>query len=272
MIRSPRHLYRVGAQSFFLFFYNANYLFSNKSCLAPGLNCYACPLASLACPIGSLQHFIVLKRIPFLIIGFFLLIGGAVGRMICGWACPIGLLQDLLYRIPIKKWKIQLPYLNYLKYGVLFLLIILIPYVIREPLFCSLCLAGTLQGGLPLFLTDHGIRERAGAFFAIKGIIFFFFLLSFLFIKRSFCRFFCPLGAIYSLFNRHSYLHLSVDSGCVQCNQCQKICPMDILVYENPNQLDCIRCLECASCPHVNLSKGRRALRDEEANPLITIH
>lgn len=267
-MKSHGRLYRLGVQSFSLLLYNANYLFSFKACPTPGLNCYACPLASLACPIGSLQHFMLLRRIPFFLIGFFLLIGGTIGRMICGWACPIGLLQDLLYRIPVKKWQIRLPYLNYLKYGLLFLLVFLIPYVIREPIFCSLCLAGTLQGGLPLFLTDPGLREMVGVFFAIKGAILLFFLLSFLFIKRTFCRFFCPLGAIYSLFNSYSYLHLSVDSNCTQCNQCQKNCPMDICVYDDPNQFDCIRCLECTSCPHVNLSKGGRAQREERVDPL----
>lgn len=256
--------YRHGTQLGVFLLYNAGFLFSYKYCPVPGLNCYACPLASFSCPIGSLQHFMVLKRFPFLLLGFFILIGSTVGRMVCGWACPAGLLQDLLYKIPVKKVAIQFPPLRFLQYGVLFFLVLFVPFFIREPLFCRLCFMGTIQGGIPLALMDAGIRSMVGNLFYIKLAITGVFLLTFLLIKRPFCRFFCPLGAVYGLFNRVSFLRLHVGWGCTKCNECARVCPVDIRVYEDPNSSECIRCLACTSCVHVQLKKGGSVLKKKE--------
>ncbi|MEO0114221.1 MAG: 4Fe-4S binding protein [candidate division WOR-3 bacterium] len=78
-----------------------------KSIPEPVLNCYGGPLSVFACPMGSLQQIIGTHRIPFYILGFFVIIGILVGRMACAWVCPFGLLQDLLYKI--KSFKFDLP-------------------------------------------------------------------------------------------------------------------------------------------------------------------
>lgn len=78
-----------------------------KSIPEPVLNCYGGPLSVFACPMGSLQQIIGTHRIPFYILGFFVIIGIMVGRMACAWICPFGLLQDLLYKI--KTFKLDLP-------------------------------------------------------------------------------------------------------------------------------------------------------------------
>lgn len=78
-----------------------------KSIPEPVLNCYGGPLSVFACPMGSLQQIIGIHRIPFFIIGFFIIIGIVIGRMACAWICPFGLIQDLLYKI--KSFKISLP-------------------------------------------------------------------------------------------------------------------------------------------------------------------
>lgn len=258
------NIYRLPVQLSFLLFYNAGF-FTFKYCPIPGLNCYACPLATFACPLGSLQHFMVLKRVPFFLLGFFLLLGSTVGRMICGWACPAGLIQDLFYKIPVKKVHVLFLPLRYVKYGLLLLLILLAPYFLKEPLFCKLCFVGTLQAGIPLALTDDGIRGLIGSWFYVKLAITGLLLSMFLFVKRPFCRFLCPLGAIYALFNRISYLQLDVGGGCTECNKCKRVCPVDIKVYEDPNSPECIRCLECTACTHVVLKRGRRTQIKEEA-------
>jgi polyferredoxin len=71
----------------------------------PGLNCYSCPGALGACPIGSLQAELAAReiRFPLYVTGFLLAFGALFGRVVCGFLCPFGWVQDLLYKIPSKK-------------------------------------------------------------------------------------------------------------------------------------------------------------------------
>jgi ferredoxin-type protein NapH len=243
-----------------------------KGVCFPVLNCYACPLAAVACPIGSLQHFSAIHVFPFYTIGILGLVGSVVGRMTCGWICPFGFLQDLMYKIP--SFKIKMPkFFNYLKYVFLVGLVIMAPYITGEPWFSKLCPAGVLEAGIPLALLDEQIRRQVGTMFYMKIGILLAFLASFAFIKRPFCRAVCPLGAILSFFNSFSAYRMEIDgTQCIKCNKCQNKCPVDIKIYENPNSTSCIRCLECTDCACVsmkNIFKGpveeRKPLAEEIA-------
>jgi polyferredoxin len=77
------------------------------------------------------------------------------------------------------------------------------------------------------------------------------------FIKRPFCRVLCPLGHIFSLFNKVSLVKLEVAPGCDHCDACEKACPMGIKVYEDPNSSECIRCLSCTVCGNVKVGSRR---------------
>ena len=74
-----------------------------KQVCVPGLNCYSCPGAIGSCPVGALQAQLgrAKKSIPFYILGFLLLFGVLFGRLICGFLCLFGFIQDLLYKIPV---------------------------------------------------------------------------------------------------------------------------------------------------------------------------
>jgi polyferredoxin len=74
-------------------------------------------------------------------------------------------------------------------------------------------------------------------------------------IKRPFCRVICPIGAIYAPFNKVSLLRMTLKTrACRGCTLCTKVCPMNISVYEDPNQLECIRCFECKwACRHTDI-------------------
>ena len=90
-----------------------------KTVCVPGLNCYSCPAATGACPIGAFQAVIGSSRFKFsyYITGFFILLGMILGRFICGFLCPFGWFQDLLHKIPGKKFSTaRLKLLRYLKY------------------------------------------------------------------------------------------------------------------------------------------------------------
>lgn len=228
-----------------------------KGFCVPALNCYACPLALFACPIGTIQHFVGYGayHISLYAIGILGVIASAIGRMACGWVCPFGLLQDLLFKLRTRK--LSLPrWAAYGKYAALGFLVFLIPLFTKVPWFCKLCPAGALEGAFPMLLLDSSLRELVGALFALKMFILASFLTAMVLIKRPFCRTACPLGAIFSFFNRVSIFRLSVDrKKCTKCNKCHKVCPMDIKVYQNPNDIDCIRCLDCKPvCPEGAIS------------------
>ena len=68
---------------------------------------------------------------------------------------------------------------------------------------------------------------------------------------RPFCKWICPLGAVYALFNRVSLLQMKVDADkCVGCGKCESVCKMDVDVRKHPNHAECIRCGACVkACP-----------------------
>ena len=119
-----------------------------KAFCVPGLNCYSCPGALGACPIGSFQAVIASRdyKFTFYIVGFLMLMGAVFGRFVCGWLCPFGLVQDLLYKIPFVKKLRRLPgdrFLKYLKYVILAGFVIILPLTVLDivgqgqPWFCK---------------------------------------------------------------------------------------------------------------------------------------
>jgi ferredoxin-type protein NapH len=222
----------------------------SKGVPCPALNCYACPAAAFACPIGSIQHFIGRKKFPLYVLGVVGLVGALIGRASCGWFCPFGWFQELLYKLPVPKLRLPNRF-NWTRYVVLAVLVIAIPYVAREPWFCKLCPAGTLEAGIPMVLLSTDIRALVGAMYWIKLGILGIFLAWMSTTRRPFCRWVCPLGALWSPLNPISSFRLQVDQDrCIRCNRCQQFCPTDIRVYEDPDSGACIRCLECIRvCP-----------------------
>ena len=226
----------------------------SKSVCVPGLNCYSCPGAISGCPLGSLQNSIAnpLLKFPFYVVGLLLLFGLLLGRIVCGFLCPFGLIQELLYKIPVKKLKKNkiTYYLSYLKYFILIIFVILIPlyFIIVHsevvPAFCKyICPAGTLEAGVPLILANNELREVTGNLFLLKMMILVITIISVTAIYRAFCRFLCPLGAIYSLFNKISIFGVNVDMGkCTHCNKCVSTCKMDV---KKVGDHECIQCGEC---------------------------
>ena len=231
---------------------------SLKNICVPGLNCYSCPGALGSCPIGAMQSVLGSRnyRFTFYMVGFFMVVGALLGRFVCGWLCPFGLIQEILYKIPFFKRISTFPgdkLLRKLKYLILIVFVVLLPMFIVDlsgngaPYFCMLiCPAGTLEAGIPLVLANQILRDVIGWLFAWKIIILFVILLLSILIYRPFCRYLCPLGAVYSLFNPIAFYRIRIDKNkCDQCNGCSDSCPMNINVCENPNSLECVRCGAC---------------------------
>ncbi len=235
----------------------------SKFLCVPGLNCYSCPGALASCPIGSLQATLSAReyRISLYVAGLLVVFGTILGRFVCGFLCPFGLIQDLQFKIPFVRKIRRLPGekgLRWLRFVFLAIFVILLPMFViditglGEPWFCKfICPAGTLEGGVPLVLLNGAMRGAAGFLFKWKLLILIITLLSSIVIYRPFCRYVCPLGAIYGFFNKISFYHIKIDTEkCTKCGACQKACKLDIPVWKNPDSMDCIRCGDCKSvCP-----------------------
>ncbi len=236
---------------------------AKKLCL-PGLNCYSCPGALGSCPIGSLQATLTDRNysFAFYVIGFLILAGALAGRFICGWLCPFGLVQDLLHKIPFPKKLKKLPgdkILKYLKYVILIGFVIILPLTVLDiigqgkPWFCEyICPSGTLFAGIPLIASNPILQSVLGWLFTWKMTVLIVLVILSIMVFRPFCKYLCPLGAIYGLFNPVALYRFRIaDDKCTKCGLCQKACPVDIAVYKTPNSPECIRCGRCKSvCPH----------------------
>jgi ferredoxin-type protein NapH len=252
---------------------------AGKYVCLPGLNCYSCPGAIGSCPIGSLQNVLASykNRISLYVTGLILMFGLALGRWICGWLCPFGLIQDLLHKIPSKKIRIKkLSWLKYLKYAVLGVLVILLPMLAvnafgqGSPWFCKyVCPSGTVLAALPLAAANSGVSDNLGDLFILKASIAAAILILSVFIYRPFCRFLCPLGAIYGILNKVSLYRMRLsEDKCVKCGTCASVCRMEVDPVKSPNSAECIRCGDCAAaCPKGALCLGfadkeKRAVKD----------
>ena len=140
-----------------------------KNACVPGLNCYSCPGAAGACPIGSLQAVVGSWNFKFAyyVIGFLIFVGAILGRLVCGFLCPFGLIQDLLNKIPFPK-KIRTfkgdKLLRKLKYVIFLVFVILLPLFLTDimgqgaPYFCKLiCPAPNSSGKSTLLKAIAGV-------------------------------------------------------------------------------------------------------------------
>ena len=234
-----------------------------KQLCVPGMNCYSCTGGKGSCPIGALQAVIGSPKFKFsyYVVGFLFFVGALIGRGVCGYLCPFGLVQDLLHKIPFVK-KIETfkgdKALRKAKYLILLVFVILLPLFLVDiigqgaPYFCKLiCPVGMMEGGIPLVLMNKSMRGAIGFLYAWKGLILILTIFLSIVIYRPFCKYICPLGAIYSLFNSVSLFRYTLDhQKCIHCGRCKAVCEMQCDPVKNCNDLECIRCGKCKNaCP-----------------------
>lgn len=284
-IKNKMNFRRRCIQAVSALLYNANlpgfadgtiYKGRSKGVCVPGLNCYSCPGAIGSCPLGALQNALsnLPNKLPLYIIGFLLLAGVALGRVVCGFLCPFGLIQELLHKIPTPKLKKNrfTRVLSRLKYVVLAVFVAALPiwYAFAKgmpvPAFCKyICPAGTLEGGFFLVGMREEYRALTGVLFSWKAVVCMVILAGCIFVYRGFCRFLCPLGAIYSFFSRIALLAVRVDKNlCNECGLCVMACPMDIRQVGDHECIHCGRCV--SSCPKNAIYFGKERKANNENN------
>lgn len=255
-------------QLYFALLFNVNfkgfktgqiYRGATKNLCVPGINCYSCPGAVGSCPLGSMQGALSNGHTTiFYVFGIILLFSIIFGRMICAWLCPFGYIQELVYKVKTKKVKKSkfTRILSYLKYVILIVFVFIIPicYAIKDvpfPAFCKfICPAGTLEGAMGLLANkvNNSFFSMLGPLFTWKFLLMVSIIVGAIFVYRLFCRFLCPLGALYGLFNRFSIFGIKLDNAkCTNCSLCVNRCKLD--VYKVGDQ-ECISCGECIDvCP-----------------------
>lgn len=241
----------------------------SKHFCVPGLNCYSCPGAAGACPIGSLQAVIGgrTKNFSYYVMGTILLFGVLFGRLICAFLCPFGFVQDMLHKIPTPKLKPPKRLDKAMRWGKYIALaaVLILPAVLTDaygigaPFFCKyVCPVGTLGGGIPLLIANETVRSAVGFLFSWKMAILVLIVAGSILLYRPFCKYICPLGAIYGLLNRFSIYQMRVDNdSCIHCRKCENVCKMGVNVTQDINSAECIRCGLCKSvCPTHSIKSG----------------
>ena len=246
-----------------------------KYACVPGFNCYSCPGAIGACPLGSIQNALASSghQAGWYVLGILSLFGVILGRTICGWLCPLGLIQELLHKIPtpkIKKSRITRA-LSWLKYILLAVFVVAIPlwYGLKHnmplPGFCKyICPAGTFEGAMGLLSNpaNTGKFSMLGILFTRKFVIMLVIGLLCVFCYRTFCRFICPLGAIYGCFNRFNVIGVKVDSSrCNSCGSCVRSCGMDVRHVGDHECINCGKCMEVCAQKAISIKAGSYTIK-----------
>ena len=238
-----------------------------KYACVPGLNCYSCPGAVASCPLGALQNALNKRNfeVPFAVLGFFFIFGSLFGRLVCGWLCPFGLVQDLLHKIPLFMKRKQLPKHHILKYGKYVTLVglvligsaFLFTGFAKIPAFCKfLCPSGTLFGAIPLLSTNKMLQGQIGGLFFWKLAVLIAIVLLSIKVYRPFCQYLCPLGAIYGWFNKFSLVQIRWEKdACISCGKCQEACPVNLSPEQISVSAECIRCGKCVDACSANCLK-----------------
>ena len=244
-----------------------------------------------ASPLIAVSSFLATKKIigTLLIALVILVLSLFLGRYFCGWICPLGTSIDLMDRMidrTKKKYSLSKRKLRVWKFSILIIIVVAAlfslqfiwffdPIVIMtrtatttiyplstlfiEGIFNILLGLGIFQDSL--FSGYDFLRETIlpidPLFFqksVVIGLIFLGILFLNLFAKRFWCRYLCPLGALFGFFSAFRLTKgiFTADDKCTDCGKCQRECKMDAINdgFRSYSPVECIECMSCiAVCP-----------------------
>jgi len=229
---------------------------------------------------------------PWIALASFLIVGVLIGRSLCGWVCPFGFVQDMAGFIRRKHTDLSSrthDSMVYAKYFVLAIaLLIPITFAVASTAGVSLAYqsafgvfavapftavspSDTLFSTLPKTIQSFHISslQTVGsdflyglsilpALFWVQFVIMIGVLIFAVYVPRSWCRYFCPTGAILAIMNRFSFIGLRREPfKCEKagCRECVEVCPMRVpileLEWDKFSHPECIYCMKCAdACGH----------------------
>jgi polyferredoxin len=242
------------------------------------------PFRTIEEALSLMQGMIYESVFPWLPLASILIFGALTGRLLCGWICPLGLIQDILMLDkPGGKRRIKVPYkthksftgTKYVILGVILLISISLSLsrysaqgaiyrdyfgVFAQAPFTALSPSDTLFSVLPRLLIDMylvPVYELISPLLIVRLTILIAVLILALYIPRAWCRYLCPQGALSAIVSRFSLLGLRREPvKCIKarCHVCEDVCPMMVpilsLDWEKITDPECIYCLRCVtSCP-----------------------
>ncbi len=232
--------------------------------------------------LAMLQVMLSEAIFPWIPLASFFLVAAFLGRSLCGWVCPFGLIQDLMGYVKRKHLEISgrtHEWLVRIKYPILAIILLVSGSfaamlatgsgegfrsalgVFASAPFNALSPGDTLFAVIPTGIFNLysgfaagalGVHPLLWARFAVLGIV----LVLAAYVPRSWCRYLCPHGAFLALLNRFSFLGLKRDPlKCTKagCSDCVQVCPMKVPILDLPwekfSHPECIYCLKCVeSC------------------------
>jgi polyferredoxin len=222
---------------------------------------------------------------PWLAVASFLIVGILIGKSMCGWVCPFGFIQELVGFIKRKQTDLstrthdEMLYIKYFVLGIT--LFISVTYsatrlygvsasyknalgIFADAPFTALSPAETLFAALPREVQSFSSAVSSGQVDILAGISqaplllwFQIFIMGGIlvfaaFVPRSWCRYFCPHGAIMAILNKFSFIGLRRDPvKCAKggCRLCVEVCPMRVPILDLPwekfSHSECIYCMKC---------------------------
>jgi len=195
---------------------------------------------------NSLSNFgIIIVVIPLTII---------LGRFFCGWICAFGTLNDFIYILSQKVFKTKIKVdekvdniLKFIKYFILVFIVVVI-WTIGSTAFDGMSPWTAFANILDI---KNSLLENIIGFILLTVII-----IGAFFIERFFCRYLCPLGAIFAILSRFRIFNIKkTREKCGPCRICTNNCTMGIRLYKTDKVTsgECINCFKCIDvCPRSN--------------------
>jgi len=192
--------------------------------------------------LGAVKKLGVSSTMVVVVLLLFIFLTALFGRIFCGYICPIGTIQELLYNLPTKKIKIK----NKI-FQIIFRLIFFSIFLVLGVFFSK---------GILMYF---GIKEFFGLdIYSPLFYVFLTFLILSIFVYRPFCRFFCPYGVLLSFASMVSIFKLRRDEKCKDCKLCEDACPTNE-AGKKDLKLECYLCNRCQHvCPVDGVIKYRR--------------
>jgi polyferredoxin len=168
----------------------------------------------------------------------------------CSTACPVGGLQELLYKIPTKKFKIPFKISNSIRIG-LFVLFLIVAITLKTSTYFYINLFDLIHWEFDMPLFD-----------LIEFIVFLVLILTAsVFLFKPFCYLICPMGLYTWILEHFSFLKIRVNKEkCTKCGECEKKAPcasVKAIIDEKLIRGDCHLCGECiTACKFGALNYG----------------